>query len=65
MDHTDNLTLEQEFDLKLFSQEVQQLSLEQAKEFLVEQHRLMMLQKTLFQEILKQEMHSKLSSLGA
>jgi hypothetical protein len=49
------LTLEQEFSLRTFADLVQNMSLEQAQEFLVEQHRLMLLQKLMFQDILKQE----------
>lgn len=47
------LTLEQEFSLRSFSDQVQQMSREQAQEFLVEQHRLMLFQQTMYQEILK------------
>jgi Phycobilisome degradation protein nblA len=49
------LTLEQEFSLMCFSEQVQQISREQAQELLVEQQRLMMLRNTLFQELLKKE----------
>ncbi len=55
MDSTIELTLEQEFSLRSFANEVQRMSLEQAQEFLVEQYRLMLVQKTMFQEILKHE----------
>ncbi|MFB2967535.1 NblA/ycf18 family protein [Aerosakkonema sp. BLCC-F183] len=55
MDRAIELTLEQEFSLRNFADMVQQMSREQAQAFLVEQHRLMMLQKTMYQEILKQE----------
>ncbi|MBW4550476.1 MAG: NblA/ycf18 family protein [Aphanocapsa sp. GSE-SYN-MK-11-07L] len=49
------LTLEQEFSLRQFSEQVQQISREQAQELLVEQQKLMMLRNTLFQELLKKE----------
>lgn len=55
MNQETELTLDQEFSLRLFADQVQNLSHAQAQEFLVEQHRLMMVQKTMFQEILKQE----------
>ncbi|UBF29779.1 NblA/ycf18 family protein (plasmid) [Kovacikia minuta CCNUW1] len=54
-DQTIELTLEQEFSLRNFADMVQQMSREQAQEFLIEQHRLMMLQKTMYQDILKHE----------
>jgi Phycobilisome degradation protein nblA len=55
MDQEIELTLEQEFSLRNFTDMVQQMSREQAQEFLIDQHRLMMLQKTMYQEILKHE----------
>jgi Phycobilisome degradation protein nblA len=55
MDQAVDLTIDQEFSLRLFADQVQQMSLEQAQVFLVEQCKAMMIQKTLFQEILKQE----------
>lgn len=55
MDREVELTLAQEFSLRIFADQVNQMSLEQAQEFLVEQYRLMMVQKVVFQELLKQE----------
>jgi hypothetical protein len=55
MDRAIELTLEQEFSLRNFADMVQQMSREQAQGFLIEQQRLMMLQKTMYQEILKHE----------
>jgi Phycobilisome degradation protein nblA len=49
------LTLEQEFSLMRFSEQVQEISREQAQELLVEQQKLMMLRNTLFQKLLKHE----------
>ncbi len=49
------LTLEQDFSLRNFADMVQQMSREQAQDFLVEQYRLMMVQKTMYQKILKHE----------
>jgi Phycobilisome degradation protein nblA len=55
MDRGLELTLEQEFSLKCFADQVQQMSREQAQNFLIEQHRIMMLRETLYQDLLKQE----------
>jgi hypothetical protein len=55
MDMAIELTVEQDFSLRKFADIVRQMSREQAQEFLIEQHRLMMFQKTMYQEILKHE----------
>ncbi|MBD1852621.1 NblA/ycf18 family protein [Leptolyngbya sp. FACHB-711] len=55
MDRAIELTIEQDFSLRSFADMVQKMSCEQAQEFLVKQHRLMMIQKTMYQEILKHE----------
>jgi hypothetical protein len=55
MNQTTELTLEQEFRLREFACEVQQMSLEQAQAFLIEQHRSMLIQKVIFQKLLKHE----------
>lgn len=55
MNQAFKLTLEQEFILKRFADQVQQLSREQAQEFLIEQQQLMMLRDTMYQHLLKQE----------
>ncbi|WP_204138300.1 NblA/ycf18 family protein [Halomicronema sp. CCY15110] len=49
------LTLEQEFRLREFAHKVQQMSLNQAQSFLIEQHRSMLIQKVIFQQLLKHE----------
>ncbi|MBR8832515.1 MAG: NblA/ycf18 family protein [Stigonema ocellatum SAG 48.90 = DSM 106950] len=49
------LTLEQEFSLRNFTDLVQQMSREQAQEFLILQHKHMMIREIMYQEILKQE----------
>lgn len=54
-DQAIELTLEQDFSLRNFADMVQQMSREQAQEFLIQQHRLMLVQKTMYQEILKHE----------
>jgi hypothetical protein len=55
MNQAFKLTLEQEFMLKRFADQVQQLSHEQAQEFLIEQQKLMMLRDMMYQNLLKQE----------
>lgn len=55
MNQAIELTLEQEFSLRGFAAQVQQMSREQAQAFLIEQHRLMLVQKTMYQELLKHE----------
>lgn len=55
MDQTIVLTLEQEFSLRSFADQVQQMSREQAQEFLVEQNRFMMIRERIYQELLKHE----------
>lgn len=55
MNQTIELTLEQEFNLRNFSDQVQRMSLEQAQEFLLFQRRQMMVQEKMYQELLKHE----------
>lgn len=55
MDQSTELSLDQEFSLRLFEDQVRHMSLEQAQALLIEQYKQMMLQKTMFQELLKQE----------
>ena len=55
MDNTTELTLEQEFNLRNFENQVQQMNLEQAQEYLVKLYQLMLVQKTVFQELMKHE----------
>lgn len=55
MDQTIELTLEQEFNLRSFSDQVQLMSLEQAQEFLLFQRKQMMIQEKMYQELLKHE----------
>lgn len=49
------LTIEQKFKLKLFADQVQHMSREQAQVFLIEQYKLTMLQQITYQELLKHE----------
>ncbi|BAZ69720.1 phycobilisome degradation protein NblA [Fischerella sp. NIES-4106] len=55
MDQDIELTLEQEFSLRNFTDQVRQMSHEQAQEFLILQHKHMMIREIMYQEILKQE----------
>lgn len=55
MDRTIELTLEQEFNLRSFADQVQQMSREQAQEFLLVQYKHMMIRDTMYQELLKKD----------
>jgi Phycobilisome degradation protein nblA len=64
MDQTIELTLEQEFSIRSFTDQVEQMSREQAQEFLVFMHQQMMIRETIYQEILKQSWKSDLDSVS-
>jgi len=49
------LSLEQEFSLRSFADQVQQMSCEQAQEFLLLLHKQMMIQETMYQQFLNHE----------
>jgi len=49
------LSLEQEFSLRIFADQVQQMSREQAVEFLLNLYEQMMIQETTYLELLKHE----------
>ena len=49
------LSLEQEFSLRTFSDQVQQMSREQAQEFLLMFYKQMMIRETTYQELLKHQ----------
>lgn len=55
MNQAIELTLEQEFSLRHFADQVQQMSHEQVQEFLMNQYQFMMVQETLYQGLLKHE----------
>jgi Phycobilisome degradation protein nblA len=55
MNPATELTLEQEFSLRLFAEQVQYTSLEQAQELLIEQQRLMMLRDAMYLQLMKHE----------
>jgi hypothetical protein len=61
MNQAIELTLEQEFSLRSFADLVEQMSIEQSKEFLIEQNRLMMIRETIYRELLKQQWQLDLS----
>jgi hypothetical protein len=61
MNQAIELTLEQEFSLRSFADLVEQMSIEQSKEFLIEQNRLMMIRETIYRELLKQQWQLNLS----
>ena len=50
-----NLSLEQEFSLRSFTEEVRRMSREQAQEFLIKLREQMMLRENMYQDFLKQE----------
>lgn len=54
MDQDIELTLEQQFSLRHFTDQVQQMSRQQAQEFAILQYRHMMIRETMYKEILKQ-----------
>lgn len=62
---TTELTLEQDFNLRNFTDLVQQMSREQAQQLLVEQHKLMLLRDRIYQDLLKHEwqIDAKLAAL--
>ena len=49
------LSLEQEFSLRTFSDQVQQMSREQAQEFLLMFYKQMIIREATYQELLKQQ----------
>jgi hypothetical protein len=61
MDSSIELTLEQEFNLRNFADQAHRMSREQAQEFLIVQYRLMLVQKTMYLGLLKQEWNLELN----
>lgn len=55
MNQANELSLEQEFHLKSFANQVQQMSREQAQEFLIMLHQQMILQEAMYRHLLKYE----------
>ena len=56
MNQSISFTLEQEFNLKLFDAQVQKLTLDQSKEFLIELNRHMMIKENFYKDLLKHYM---------
>lgn len=56
MNQSPNLSLEQEFNLKIFAERVENFTPKQAKEGLVELNRQMMIKDNLYRELLKHYM---------
>lgn len=55
IDRPTELSLEQEFRLKNFVYQVQQMSRKEAQEFLILLHQQMMIRETMYQDFLKHE----------
>ncbi len=55
MDRNIKLTLEQEFSLRSFADQVQRMSREHAQDLLLVQYKHMMIRDMMYQEILKQD----------
>ena len=55
MNQSIKLSLEQEFSLRSFGNQVQQMSREQAQEFLLKLYEQMMIRETTYQQLLKHE----------
>lgn len=55
MDQPIQLSLEQEFSLRSFADQVQQMSREQAQEFLLMLYQQMMMRETMYRDFLKHE----------
>jgi len=55
MDQATKLTLDQEFSLRLFADQVQRMSHTQAQELLIEHNKLMMVRDTMYQKLLRHE----------
>ncbi|MBD2102428.1 NblA/ycf18 family protein [Leptolyngbya sp. FACHB-261] len=55
MNQPTELSLEQQFSLKIFADQVQQMSHEQAQEFLLMLRKQMMMQETMYQKFLRHE----------
>lgn len=55
MNQQAELSLEQKFSLRIFADQVQHLSREQAQEFLLKLHEHMLLKENMYQSLLKHE----------
>lgn len=55
MDQSSKLSMEQQFNLRTFSDQVQQMSREQAQDFLITLRKQMMLQENMYLDFLKHD----------
>jgi len=55
MNNNSNLTLEQQFNIRWFEQQVKQMSREQAQEFLVKLYHEMVVKENFYQEMIKKQ----------
>lgn len=55
MDHAFKLSMEQEFSIRSFADQVQSLSQDEAQEFLVKLYRQMVMKETMYKHFLAQE----------
>jgi Phycobilisome degradation protein nblA len=55
MNQSTSLSIEQEFYLKSFAEQVKRMSQEQAQEFLIELHRQMMIKEKMYQHLIQKE----------
>ncbi|MEM1368190.1 MAG: NblA/ycf18 family protein [Cyanobacteria bacterium P01_H01_bin.15] len=55
MSESPNLSLEQQFNIRSFESQVQQMSREQAQEFLVKLYQQMIVRENLYKEFIKKE----------
>lgn len=55
MNPSNELSLEQQFNLRIFADYVERMSREQAQEFLIKLHKQMMLKDNLYKNLLKQD----------
>ena len=60
MNQPTELSLEQEFQLKSFADQVQHMSREQAQEFLIMVHRQMIIKEKMYQDFINHEWNLKL-----
>ena len=55
MDHPIELSLEQQFNIRSFETQVQQMSREQAQNFLIDLYKQMMMRETMYKHFLKHQ----------
>ncbi|ELS03138.1 Phycobilisome degradation protein nblA [Xenococcus sp. PCC 7305] len=65
MNYSERLSLEQEFSLRRFADQVRTLSLEQVQDLSLELYRQMMLKDNLYEDLLQEELGMSSISLSA